>query len=505
MAPSCSCALSIGAHRGLCDHNDAADSTERVVADLSDAELQDELEAAFAERRRVEARLVSLSGETTHRSRAELGTEGLARRCGVSNATVLVASIGLIGVAEAGRFCRVGVATAPRWSLTGELLPAPFERVAAAVSDGVMSVEAAAHVTGQLDRARTRASVDDLLVAEDELVVFAREAIADDVRRLAIRWRDALDADGIEPREAELVTARSLRRIIMPNGLKRFVIDLDPLSAAYLDTAIDAEVTARIRSVRFRENGGSDREEADHQLGREGADGELGPDPRTIAEMSADVVVDLVRHVLGCERATPALAAATVVVRMTQEALMSGLGEAQIDGGEQPISAGTARRLAAGAELIPMVLGGQSEVLDLGRRQRMFSRAQRIALAERDGGCAVRGCDRPPLHTEAHHIRWWERDRGPTDLGNAVLLCTRDHHRIHSQGWGIEVEKGAVWFIPPPTIDPLRRPRRGGRPRDPAVLRRNTDAVSQTHPDPDPHLRTNSHSHSHSHSPDGAS
>lgn len=461
------------------------------VSELSDSELQTELEAAFAERRRIDATIVRLSGEAAHRSRAELGAEGLARRCGTSNASVLVASIGLIGMAEAGRFCRVGVATTPRRSLTGEPLPAPCSQLAAAVDDGSVSVEAAAHISSQLDQARARASVEDLLVAERELVAFAEEAIADDVRRLAIRWRDALDVDGIEPREEELVAARSLKRIVLPSGMKRFVIDLDPLSAAYLDTAIDAEVTASIHAVRFQltsdavaQHGDDpchadprqhdpdshevdsqvvDSHGVDHQLGGEGATGDLGPDPRTIAQMSADAIVDLARHALGCEQTTPSLATATVVVRMTQEALVSGLGEAQLDGGEQPISAGTARRLAAGADLIPMVLGGPSEVLDLGRRRRMFSRAQRIALAERDGGCAVSGCNRPPLHTEAHHIGWWKRDRGRTDLANGVLLCTRDHHRIHSQGWEIRVEKGAVWFIPPPTIDPLRRPRRGSR------------------------------------------
>jgi hypothetical protein len=89
----------------------------------------------------------------------------------------------------------------------------------------------------------------------------------------------------------------------------------------------------------------------------------------------------------------------------------------------------------------------------------MFTPAQRLALLERDGGCAK--CHAPPEHCEAHHIRWWEQ-RGRTDLANGVMLCTRCHHDIHRQGWEILVTYGRVEFIPPPTIDPARSPRPGG-------------------------------------------
>jgi predicted restriction endonuclease len=82
---------------------------------------------------------------------------------------------------------------------------------------------------------------------------------------------------------------------------------------------------------------------------------------------------------------------------------------------------------------------------------------------ERDGGCAH--CHAPPSWTEAHHIRWWERDAGPTDLNNGVLLCTACHHRIHRDGWDILVRDGEVWFVPPVTVDRERMPVRGGRAR----------------------------------------
>jgi hypothetical protein len=152
---------------------------------------------------------------------------------------------------------------------------------------------------------------------------------------------------------------------------------------------------------------------------------------------------------------------------MTLESLISGLGEASIDGNEQPISATAARRLAADADIIPLVLGGKGEVLDLGAPVRLFSRAQRIAFADRDGGCAWRNCHRPPSYTEAHHIKWWQYG-GETNLDNGVLLCSMHHHRIHRDGWEVRVKDNVPWFTPPSHVDAYRTPRRGGRLQAPA-------------------------------------
>jgi 5-methylcytosine-specific restriction protein A len=113
------------------------------------------------------------------------------------------------------------------------------------------------------------------------------------------------------------------------------------------------------------------------------------------------------------------------------------------------------------------VLGGESQILDWGREKRLFTRAQRMALVERDGGCAM--CGLPPEMTKAHHIRWWSRDAGPTDLSNGLLLCETCHHRIHDNGWEIRIDgvgvAAKVWFLPPAYVDAERRPRLGGRAR----------------------------------------
>jgi hypothetical protein len=431
---------------------------ERVAgsfSSLSDAALLDALDLGFVERHVVDARLVVLAAEVSYRSRVALGADGLATRLGSTSAAMLVAEIGRITGAEAFRLCRVADATSDRIALDGSTVPPPFPLVAEAIGGALIPVDSANLIVSALGQVSPRADRERVVAAEETLVRFATENPADAVRKLAARWRDALDTAGIEPREEELVERRSLRRIILSNGMKRYQLDLDPLGSAYLDAAIDAQVGPAIRSSRGSVDGCGD----DH---------EVLPDPRTLTQIGADAIVEIARHAIGCtDKSTPVpLPSATIVVRMTLESLLSGIGQARVDGIEQPISAGTARRLAADARLIPAVLGGKSEVLDLGVGQRLFTRKQRLALAERDGGCAVTICGRPPSHTEAHHIRWASHG-GTTDLSNGILLCSKHHHIIHRNKWGIRVIDNVPWFIPPTSVDPTRKPRRGGKPPTP--------------------------------------
>ena len=100
---------------------------------------------------------------------------------------------------------------------------------------------------------------------------------------------------------------------------------------------------------------------------------------------------------------------ATVVVTLSYESLVGQIEQAGIlDTGER-ISPGQARRLACDAGIIPAVLGGNSDVLDLGRKRRFHTKAQRLALAIRDGGCTADGCDWPPGMCHAHHEKLWSQ------------------------------------------------------------------------------------------------
>jgi Domain of unknown function (DUF222) len=121
--------------------------------------------------------------------------------------------------------------------------------------------------------------------------------------------------------------------------------------------------------------------------------------------------------------------ATTVIVTLDLDRLRDGLGTALV--GDAPITAAAARRLACTAQIIPTVLGGKSEILDLGRARRLFSPAQRKAMAIRDVTCRAEGCDIPAAWCEAHHAAAPWTGGGRTDLADGLLLCCAHHHRAH--------------------------------------------------------------------------
>jgi hypothetical protein len=126
---------------------------------------------------------------------------------------------------------------------------------------------------------------------------------------------------------------------------------------------------------------------------------------------------------------------ATVVVTMTLDTLMGGLKAASLDTGEQ-LSPGAARRLACQARIIPVVLGGPSEVLDKGRAARFYSEGQRIAKAIEVGGCEIDGCDEPPGRTHMHHpVRWV--DGGGTNR-DGIMICPWHHARAHDRRYEVK-------------------------------------------------------------------
>jgi hypothetical protein len=120
----------------------------------------------------------------------------------------------------------------------------------------------------------------------------------------------------------------------------------------------------------------------------------------------------------------------TLIVAVSLEDLREELATAEL-GPADKLTAGEVRRLACTASIIPAVLGGKSEVLDLGRSSRLFRPAQRKAMILRDRECRAEGCTITAAWCEAHH---WGRpwaEGGRTDLKDGVLLCSWHHHRAH--------------------------------------------------------------------------
>lgn len=164
-------------------------------------------------------------------------------------------------------------------------------------------------------------------------------------------------------------------------------------------------------------------------------------DRRSRVQKDADALIALLGNHGQGER-VPGVAGdrPRVVVTISEADLRARTEQAGVLASGEQIDPGTLRRLACDAEVLPVVLGGTSAVLDVGRSHRTVTPEIRQALSTRDGCCRFPGCDASDELCEAHHIvPWWAS--GVTALHNLVLMCP-EHHAL--------VEPPRFWAEPPP-------------------------------------------------------
>jgi hypothetical protein len=327
----------------------------------------------------------------------EASSRGLGSEDGLSAADwVRSYATGLEG-AEAAAVARVGAAmNEPRWARLAERVAAaevPVAHAGAIVRfhDDVARIADPGHLAGV---------VDSMVEACD--VLTGRE-----LGRVIAHARATLTPPAeLEAQEAGLRAGRAFSKVGTSAGLTTYRLRLDGEGAAIIDAAID-------RLARPRP-----------ELGFDGGFGTV--DPRTPATRRADALLEIIGRGVAAPEGVTRSPRATLVVTMSLEALRDELRGVGMLDTDAALSPSAVRRLACEAGIVPMVLGAPSEVLDLGYTKRLFTPAQRRALAVRDKGCTFPGCTVPPMWCEAHHVVHWLHG-GPTDLCNGALLCGRHH------------------------------------------------------------------------------
>ncbi|RZS68300.1 uncharacterized protein DUF222 [Agromyces ramosus] len=284
------------------------------VEQMSDPGLMRVTDALAQVRRDIDAVLARVAAEVTKRSGPEFGDIGMAKAQGFHNPARLIAASTRASRADALRLITVGTVTAQRQTFSGERLPSRHPHVAAAVEAAKIGIEAASAITSMLDRASAQAEASRVDLVEAALVELAGRVPLETLLRGVREAEARLDPDGVEPREDELCTERSLTMREDGRGMVHLHARLDPESAAPVKAAIEALVTDVLRR-------------------REPADGDPIPvadDRRSIPQIQADALAALARHTLGCAQTLTPLAKATVVVRVDLDTLVSGLGHARM-------------------------------------------------------------------------------------------------------------------------------------------------------------------------------
>ncbi|MGH4025542.1 MAG: DUF222 domain-containing protein [Pseudonocardiaceae bacterium] len=382
--------------------------------------LLDALRAAEAEFRRSYSRVLEVV--------AELDAEKAGTIAGFGTTARLLAGVLNLSKSEARTRAKQAELLTARRSLIGETLPPALPATAAELAAGRIGPAHVRVITATVRRLPPTTHPDVTGQAEQTLAHAAQRFDPTALARIGERLLAHLDPDGSEPAE-EPETLRELRVRTRPDGTVSLAGQLDP------------EGGARVLEVL-----------GSHNQRRSPIDGL--PDTRTAARRDADAMTRLLDE---GELPTRSGRRPHLVLTMGLAELVTGLGAATLDTGGQ-LTAAEARRLACDAGIIPMVLGGDSMPLDVGRQQRLATAALRDALGQRDKGCSFPGCERPSRYCHAHHIVPW-LDGGETKLDNLCLLCEYHHIIVHRQHWHIRLDgRGRPEFTPPPAIDPTRTP-----------------------------------------------
>jgi len=172
-------------------------------------------------------------------------------------------------------------------------------------------------------------------------------------------------------------------------------------------------------------------------------------DPRAQGQRLADALVALAEMALnGGDLPQTAVARPHVLLITTPNALHGAPGaDPSLLDGAGPISPDTARQVCCDADITPIVVGRNGQILDVGRNRRVPTAAQRKAVIARDQHCV--GCAAPANRCQIHHIRWW-RHHGATNLHNLTLLCWACHHNAHHNNWTITRQPDGHHTAKPP-------------------------------------------------------
>ncbi|WP_231735145.1 HNH endonuclease signature motif containing protein [Microbacterium hominis] len=243
---------------------------------------------------------------------------------------------------------------------------------------------------------------------------------------------------------------RSVRLFPLEDGMARLVADLPaPLAHAIHDT-----LTARGRvileqpdeDVPHHDGGASsdagvDTDDAPHgERVITGSRPCAHADTRTLAQVRADVLTDLLLTATASTRATGAgVEAVTAQIQVTVPALtLAGdpnSGPALLTG-YGPIDAGLARRLAGLAPGWDRVFTDPTTGIPVAVDRYRPSAEIRRYLAARDERCRTPGCTRPAHRCDRDHTTPASHG-GPTAPDNLAHLCRRHHTVKHHTAWQV--------------------------------------------------------------------
>ncbi|HEY0695264.1 MAG TPA: DUF222 domain-containing protein, partial [Kribbella sp.] len=359
----------------------------------------------------------------------ELDSRGLAGKQGVSSTPMLLRQLLRLSPRMAKRRVEDARDVCSPTAISGSRVASGLAGAAAALRAGVLSEEQLGVVLRTVRELPDGVSQRTRIEAERQLVGEAHRFDPIQLSKLGARIRAHLDPDGVLRSEED--------------AAKRMELSVTP----------DVDGVVRVRG-RLSAEGAALVRSALSSLAKP-----LPNDTRSAAKRRADALVELARRALNAGT-LPVEGGVRPHIGLTVDLaeLRRHTGVVDLDSGGT-VSIQAARRICCDADVIPIVMRGRSQPLDVGRQQRLVTAPLRRALIARDRGCAAPGCDRPPEWCEAHHLVHWANG-GTTSIDNTALVCGYHHTLVHHGEWVIRMINGLPCFTAPPWIDPTQTPQR---------------------------------------------
>jgi hypothetical protein len=452
----------------------ALGSSQAYIDLLDDASLQAGIGLLRELDQQLQPYRLWMSAAIARRSDHSLGYSGLARKNGFPTPATFIQSMTGTSKDEAVKLARLGEMMVEAESAdpvevngAGEITGGSGgTAIATAATAGGISLDCADAIRRGLGEPHASVTAEQLRMEAEKLIAHAASGSAVSVvtpealLTLARQARERLDASAVDRGQRERSTARSVR-IWEKDGMFGGSWKLTGEDGGVeINTALKLLLAKNTGGPRFPSTGanGASIEQSDAEAALE--------DDRSMDQIVADGFTQIVLNGLHVDpTVVPGVSRAAVRVVVSEKVLEeaaagSPTGTATLEENLTSITFSKLEEYLCEGGTVGVLFAADGTI-NVGREQRPFTARQRTALGVRDGGCRIPGCTRPPSWCEAHHIAYWARDGGRTEIENGILLCRFHHMFVHDKGWEILRDDGpgggSHWLRPPESVDPERQ------------------------------------------------
>jgi hypothetical protein len=380
-----------------------------------------------------------LAASIASRSSHELGYSGLARRSGSATPAVFIQSLSGTSMADSQKLAQLG-------AMMNEPDASPL---ATAAADGRVSIDSADAIRRGLGVADDAVTETQLRAAAEQLIRGADGLTPEVLWRMARDRRNELDAAAIERGEKQRAQLRYVRRFRRDGMRGGSWLLPDEEGGVEIDEALRLMLASRTGGPRFASPDAGPDADADADADANAGAPAAIEDTRTNEQVLADGFVQVFRNGIGADPAVvPGAQRAAVRVVVSQKVIEERGGSAFLEASSTPIGFSRLESHLCDGSTVGVMFDDDGQCVNVGREQRLFTPRQRIGLSVRDAGCRFPGCEKPPSWTEAHHIDYWARDGGRTDVADGILLCRYHHMLVHNNHWTIRRRGGRYWMTP---------------------------------------------------------